>query len=465
MPRQKTSDKTEFIWDPGTANPKQKAFFESRALYTAYGGAKGGGKTWAVRTKALLGAYCHPGIKILIMRRTYPELQKNHIEPMLKEVICEISSYNANLHTMYFENGSIISFGHWQGDYSEQSYNGQEYDWIFIDEATQFSWRSFQFLGGLLRGVNDIPRRMYITCNPGGIGHAWVKRLFIDREYIKSENPEECENPEDYLFIPATVEDNELLLKSSPTYLKMLSSMPESQKRAYRYGDWSALSGTYFSEFSERLHVIKPFPIPRTWRRYMSFDYGLDMFALLWICCDPAGRAYVYREFSASDLIVGAAARAALENTPTDEKIDICFAPPDMWQRQKDTGKTMADVFFENGLPILKSDNSRTLGHMLIKEALSPGQDAQPRLLFFSSCRSTIDDIKNIQADEENPNDAAKFPHECTHRVDALRYFITSRIITAERKSESPAEKQGRFNSGYADYMTGGSISADYLRC
>ena len=158
-------------WNPGEANPKQKLFFASRKLYTGYGGAKGGGKTWAVRTKALLGAYNYPGIRILVMRRTYPELQSNHIEPMLKLIRPELASYNGSLHTVYFVNGSLIHFGHWSGEESELEYNGQEYDWIFLDEATQFTWRAFQFLGGLLRGVNDIPKRMYVTCNPGGVGH------------------------------------------------------------------------------------------------------------------------------------------------------------------------------------------------------------------------------------------------------------------------------------------------------
>lgn len=147
----------EYVWDPGEANPKQKLFFASRSLYTAYGGAKGGGKTWAVRTKALLGAYNYAGIRILILRRTYPELQSNHIEPMLKMINPEFCSYNGSLRSIYFANGSLIHFGHWAGETSELEYNGQEYDWIFLDEATQFTWRSFQFLGGLLRGVNDFP--------------------------------------------------------------------------------------------------------------------------------------------------------------------------------------------------------------------------------------------------------------------------------------------------------------------
>ena len=305
----------EYVWDPGEANPKQKLFFASRSLYTAYGGAKGGGKTWAVRTKALLGAYNYAGIRILILRRTYPELQSNHIEPMLKMINPEFCSYNGSLRSIYFANGSLIHFGHWAGETSELEYNGQEYDWIFLDEATQFTWRSFQFLGGLLRGVNDFPKRMYITCNPGGVGHRWVKRLFIDRDFITDpDDPEASENPDDYVFIPATVEDNTALLRSSPAYLRMLASMPENLRRAYRYGEWDSLGGNYFPEFSEAAHVAEPFALPASWKRYRAFDYGLDMFACAWFAVDGEGRSWMYREFSAPGLIVREAAEAMLSH-------------------------------------------------------------------------------------------------------------------------------------------------------
>ena len=318
----------EYVWDPGEANPKQKLFFASRSLYTAYGGAKGGGKTWAVRTKALLGAYNYAGIRILILRRTYPELQSNHIEPMLKMINPEFCSYNGSLRSIYFANGSLIHFGHWAGEPSELEYNGQEYDWIFLDEATQFTWRSFQFLGGLLRGVNDFPKRMYITCNPGGVGHRWVKRLFIDRDFITDpDDPEASENPDDYVFIPATVEDNTALLRSSPAYLRMLASMPENLRRAYRYGEWDSLGGNYFPEFSEAAHEAEPFALPGSWKRYRAFDYGLDMFACAWFAVDGEGRSWMYREFSAPGLIVREAAEAMLSHTLPGERIGYICVP------------------------------------------------------------------------------------------------------------------------------------------
>ena len=143
-----------------------------------------------------------------------------------------------------------------------------------------------------------------------GIGHYWVKRIFIDRDFkTDSENPEENEDPRDYDFIFARVEDNTALMNSKDgnEYLKMLSQLPESIREAHRQGNWDALGGNYFPEFNEA-HVCKPFPIPTHWKRYRAFDYGLDMFACLWVAVDENGRSYVYREYQKENLIVSDAA-------------------------------------------------------------------------------------------------------------------------------------------------------------
>ena len=197
--------------DLGVLNPKQKLFCQARSRYVAYGGARGGGKTHVSRVKAFGGALTYPDIKILIVRREYPELEQTMILPMRKMIPQEIASYNGSMHMFFFVNGSTIKFGHY-GPQDDVEYQGQEYDWIFVDEATQFTESQFRTLGACLRGSTNIPRRMYLTCNPGGVGHMWVKRLFIDREY------REGEKAEDYSFIPATVDDNPQLLQASPEY-------------------------------------------------------------------------------------------------------------------------------------------------------------------------------------------------------------------------------------------------------
>lgn len=436
----------------GRANPKQAQFYASRSLYTAYGGARGGGKSHAVRVKAICGALSWAGIKILIVRRTYPDLENSIIAPLVRTLPEGAARYNATQHTVKFINGATIKFGHFQHHSGAEEYQGQEYDWIFIDEATQFSEDEFRTLGGCLRGASEIPKRMYLTCNPGGIGHQWVKRLFIDRRFRRAENPEEDENPQDYRFIFATVEDNEVLLKHSPQYLKMLSALPERIRRAHRYGDWNALSGAYFAEFQRGTHTCRPFAIPDGWARYRTFDYGLDMLACYWIAVDYEGKAWVYREVKRSGLIVSEAAELIRSMTLPQESIAATFAPPDMWSTQKDTGRTMAEVFAQSGVPLLRANNNRVQGWLQVKEYLR-----KPYLVIFEDCEGLIEDMQAIQTDENNPNDCAKQPHGVTHSCDAIRYFCQSRFLPAEAE-ETETEREG-----YDRFMAGGEASEGYL--
>ena len=454
--------------DFGQLNPKQELFLKSKTLYCAYGGARGGGKSHAVRIDAAWGALEHPGIKILILRRRYTDLQGNYVEPFKQLIPSTIAEYNSQLHTYFFINGSTIKLGHFQSySMAADEYQGQEYDWIFMDEATQFTEQEFRLLGGCLRGVNNFPKKFRLTCNPGGVGHRWVKRLFIDKQFkTDCENPEENENPEDYEFIPALVEDNVALMKSEggKAYLKQLASLPENIRAAHRYGDWDALSGNYFPEFQTATHVCKPFKIPPNWARYRAFDYGLDMLAVAWFAIAPDGHIYMYRELKQSGLIASDAARKIREYTAIGEQIVCTYAPDDIWSRQKDTGKTMAEVFMTNEVPIVKASRSRVQGWLQVKEMFAPMEDGKPKLIVFNTCREYIDDVQAIQADEKNPNDCATEPHEITHLNDAVRYFCISRAQAAhDEEVKLSDELLEEKEEEYEDYMTGGEISAAYI--
>lgn len=443
--------------DLGELNPKQKLFCQARCRYVAYGGARGGGKSHVLRIKAVGGACTYPGIRILIVRREYPELEQSLILPIRRMIPPELATYNGTMRCLFFANGSIIKFGHY-GSNDDIEYQGQEYDWIFMDEATQFTESQFRTLGACLRGATKIPRRMYLTCNPGGIGHVWVKRLFVTRNYRAGENAK------DYCFIPATVDDNPHLLEGSPEYKQMLDLLPDDVRQAWRYGDWDALAGTYFPEFREETHVIDPFSrVPAEWKIYRAFDYGLDMFAGLWFAVDFDGRVYVYREAQESGLIVSEAAALMHGVTPPHERVEFTIAPPDMWSTQKDTGKTMAEVFAQNGIGLVRASNSRVQGWMAVKELLKPMADGKPGLLVSRECVGLIENLKLIQHDPKKPSDCATEPHEITHICDALRYFAVTRTLNAEQMQSSIEDE---FTSGGTDYdeaMTGDDMDNSYL--
>lgn len=450
----------EIYMNLGDLTPKQKQFCQARSRYIAYGGARGGGKTHVLRTKACMGALAYPGIRILIIRREYPELEQTVIIPMRKMIPQQLAVYNGTMHMFTFINGSIIKFGHY-GANDDLEYQGQEYDWIFMDEATQFTEYQFRVLGACLRGASRIPRRMYLTCNPGGIGHFWVKRLFVTRDYRDSERKE------DYTFIQATVRDNPYLLEGSPEYVMQLELLPEDKRAAWLNGDWDAMSGVFFPEITRKAHMIKDFwRVPDEWRKYRVIDYGLDMFVCLWVAVDFDGRSYVYREVLKPNLIVSQAAELMLSMTMPWENISATIGPPDMWGRTKDSGKTMAELFAQNGVGLLKASNNRVQGWMALKEALKPMKNPEdrPGLLICESCKQLFDNLQTIQHSEKDPNDCATEPHDITHAPDALRYYAITRLLGTDRPvSQEPPDLGEEGITDYDDAMTGGEVDDGYL--
>lgn len=412
----------------GEPNEKQKLFFKAQTKFVAYGGARGGGKSWSVRVKALLMAVHYAGIRILILRRTYPELWDNHILPMM-EMVGSAATYRDKEKAFVFGNGSRVKFGYLASDKDALQYQGQEYDVVFLDEATQFTEFMFSILTACVRGANDFPKRMYLTCNPGGVGHGWVKRLFIDREY-KNE-----ERAEDYAFIQATVYDNKAMMDKDPGYVRMLENLPdENLRRAWLEGDWTVFAGQYFTEFRTEIHTCEPFEIPNHWRRYFAMDYGLDMFAGYWFAVDDRGKVYVYREVCRSDLLISEMVETILENTT--EPVYAYLAPPDMWNRRQDTGKSIAEIAAEAGIWFERASNDRVSGWLTVKEFLRVQETEEgpaAGLCIFRNCRELIKNLPLMQYDQKNPSDCAKEPHEVTHSPDALRYFIAGRPVPAVR--------------------------------
>ena len=450
------------ILEIGTPYPKQIEFFKARSKYIAYGGARGGGKSWAARIKAILLCLNNPGIQILFLRRTLAELDENHAIPIQKLLKCKnenkIALYRDQKKYFEFPNGARLKLGYCDNEKDVLQYQGQSYDVIFMEEATQFTEFQYQCLTECNRvsGQCVIPfkPRMYFTCNPGGVGHQWVKRLFIDKEY------REQEKAEDYTFIQSLVYENEYIMKNDIDYVRTLENLPEDRKKAMLYGDWDIYEGQYFSEFRRNTHVIEPFVIPEEWDRYISIDYGLDKFAVVFIAVDTRGKAYQYNEIHEENLIVSEAAKL-LKSYEDSNKAKYIYAPPDLWNRRNDTGKSAAEIFYENGIELTKISNDRINGWLAVKEWLKieDTKDEQtgeikkePGLMVFSNCRYTIKYLPALQHDEKNPNDVAKEPHEFTHIADALRGFCITRtkatvikkpekVMTINFESERPRRK------------------------
>ena len=420
-------------------HPKQREFLLAKSRFVAYGGARGGGKSHAVRLKATLLCLKHKGIRVLILRRTYPELYENHIKIMSRE-LCGVAVYKDSDKTLSFAGGSSIKFGYCASDSDLLQYQGVEYDVIFMDEATHFTEYQFNVISACMRGANAHPKRFYLTCNPGGVGHAWVKRLFIDREYRSSERAE------DYTFIKSTVYDNTPLIRNDPEYVNTLNNLPGELRRAWLDGEWDVFAGQYFPEFSRSVHCYGEMDIPPHWKRYRAFDYGLDMLACVWAAVDEAGEVWVYREYQESGLIVSEASER-INLLSEGESYSATIAPPDMYNRQKDSGKSMAEIFESCGIKLTRADNRRVQGWMNLKEWLKPRDDGSgntvSRLHIKSTCTELVRCLPLLLHAADNSMDVSTEPHDITHITDALRYLLMHR--TGQSKLRSPKSFEQKF--------------------
>ena len=406
--------------------PKQKQFIEASASEVLFGGAAGGGKSYAQLIDAFLFALKYPSSKQLILRRTFPELEKSLIRVACDIYPRDLFRYNASKHVGRFSNGSIVDFAYCDRESDVYKYQSAEYDVIRFDELTHFTEDIYVYLISRVRGTNGYPKQIKSSTNPGGVGHSWVKSRFID---IGEPN---CEHDEK-IFIPAMVQDNVFLMETDPGYVKRLEKLSEKDKQALLFGNWDIFDGQYFTEWNRNIHVISPFEIPKHWRRYFVMDYGLDMLAGYWIAIDTYGRAYVYREIYQSGLIISEAAKRIC--VLTDEDIYANIAPPDLWNRRQDTGKSAAEIFAENGVRLVRANNDRVQGWYNLKEWLRPCKDEQGAtiapLRIFSNCLNLIRTLPSVAMDGKNPNDVAREPHELTHAPDAIRYFVSGRPTPA----------------------------------
>lgn len=457
-----------------TVTAKQKQFIKATADEVLFGGAAGGGKSRGQLTDALLYALKYPGSKQLILRRTFPDLERSLIREHLSfyPLKGKIYTYNSSTHRGQFKNGSTLDFGYLDSEMDVYQYQGAEYDTIRFDELTQFTEYMYLYLISRLRGVNDYPKQVKSSANPGGIGHSWVKARFIDigpPDEVHSVTDQQSGTQSTRLFIPSRVTDNSALMQSDPDYIKRLERLPEKERRALLYGDWDLFEGQFFSEFRREVHVCEPFPIPAHWRRYVVIDYGMDMLAGLWIAVNEQGRAWAYREVyegrdngkgkDGKGHIVRDAAARLKALTPADEQIYCWLAPPDLWGRNKDTGKSTAEIFAESGIYFEKASASRVDGWRAVHEWLALNKDEQgnmvPGLMIFSTCTNLIRTLPAVQFDPKNSEDVANEPHELTHAPDALRYFCASWT--------SPAEQQKEEKKTILDYFTDDDQQGDPL--
>lgn len=428
-------------------NPKQALFLKAKTKHVAFGGARGGGKSWAVRVKAQLLALRYTGIRILIVRRTYEELRQNHIQQLRVE-LNGIARYNVTEKQFSFPNGSVIQFGYCAKDADLDRYQGAEYDVIFLDEATQLSEHQMKTITACVRGVNRFPKRVYYTCNPGGQGHQYIKRLFIDRRFEAEEIPEE------HSFIQSLVTDNKALMASQPDYVQQLKALPHTQRLAWLEGRWDVFEGQFFEEFRDEpahyidrqnTHVIKPFRIPRDWTIYRSFDWGYARpFSCGWWAVDYDGVLYRVAELYGCtgtpnegvkwtpDKVFAEIHRIETEHPWLQGRTVQGVADPAIWD--KSTGESVAETAAKHQVLFAKGDHSRIPGWMQVHYRMQFDANGMAMLYVFENCKAFIRTMPLLQYSQTVPEDLDTAQED--HVADEVRYMCMARPI----KPRLPAE-------------------------
>lgn len=439
-------------------NPKQRQALLARRRYVAYGGARGGGKSWFVRWKAVLLCLRYPGIKVLITRRTYRELYNNHIAPLVK-LLGSMAVYNKSEKSFFFPNGSSIAFGYCDGDEDLGQYQGAEYDIWFADEAGQFREEWLVQMDACVRGANAFPKRTYYTLNPGGPSHGYFKRLFIDRRFRPDEHPE------DYAFIQAKCTDNTALLKSQPEYLRALEKLPPKLRSAWLDGDWDVYEGQFFEDFRDvpehyldrrGTHVIEPFEIPEDWKLYRSFDWGYHRpFSCGWWAVDFDGVAYRILELYGCtgtpneglrwtpDRVFSEIHRIETEHRWLRGKRIIGVADPAIFAAE--TGESVAQTAARHQVYFQPGDHKRIPGWMQLHYRLQMDENGFPMLYVFRTCRDFIRTLPLLQYDAVKPEDVDTDGED--HAADEARYFCMSRPIRPRTRDAEARTLPGAYQA------------------
>lgn len=398
-----------------------------------------------------------------LFRETYDDLEANIIKEWKEKVPKELYSYNEGKHIAKLINGTTVKFRYIRSKQDADQYQGRSMDWIGVDELTKHEEESIQTLLSCLRSPKGYPPRFRGTCNPGSRGHAWVRSRYILATNYGEKMTSDPITDNRIAFIPAKVYDNDVLMKNDPAYVKRLENLPPDKKEAFLHGNWDNYEGMAFDEWNASIHVCKPFPIPKHWRRWMAVDNGYtDPFAYYYFAVSPDGQVFVYREYTRESrdpkVPYSDQAREAMriatyvdfengEQVLKTEKIDYVVVGADAFNSHplSETGKTIVDYYNAGGLSgCIRAVTDRRLRKATIHEYLKPYMDENigrmtSKVQIFSTCKKLVETLPLLTEDERDPEKVAE-NSALDHWFDAFGYGL---IAHHANRSKDPTKPEG----------------------
>lgn len=442
----------------------QTDFLSSSEQEVLYGGAAGGGKSYAMIADPIRYAN-NPKAKMLLVRKSTEELRE--LKSVSKELYPQAvpgCKYLERDSTWVFPSGATLWLSYLDRDDDVSRYQGQAFSWIGFDELTQWNTPyAWNYLRSRLRTPKGSGLKLYqrATSNPGGIGHAWVKKMFVDPAPYNSpfwatdiETGETLSRPEGHSlgagplfkrrFIPATLFDNPYLAEDG-LYESNLLSLPEHERRRLLEGDWTIAEGAAFPEFNIKEHVVDSFDIPSDWPKFRACDYGYGSYsAVLWFAVHPSGQLIVYRELYVSKVTAVDLADMILE-AERGEKLRYGVLDSSLWHSRGDTGPSLAEQMIRKGChwrPSDRSRGSRISGkNELHRRFQVDGHTGEPGIVVLDTCRNLISQLPSLPLDKKNAEDVDTNAED--HIYDALRYGIMTRPRSGIFDIESGFQKKG----------------------
>lgn len=436
-----------------------------------FGGMAGGGKSDFLLWHPYTACLRYPGLKVLILRRTFSQLRRSLILRSLERFDRSLCRYVVTETTWKFNNGSIIEFGYLESDLDVYNYDSAEYDIVEWDELTQMPTPfPYLYMFSRMRSKASIRARGFVphvvaATNPGRVGAAWVKARFVDPAAPDTRTTHELVDDEgnaialdddgqpmygSRIFLPSSLDQNRYISRAQ--YTASLANLPKAQREALLSGSWDTIEGQYFQEWSRALHVVEPFEIPAWWTRLRCIDYGYAApFCCLWLAFDADGTAFMYRELYETQLTPPQQARMILDSQKPGEQPRSTIIDPSTFSKTG-VGVPIAQQYVDNGLPVRKANNARIDGWARVREYLRPveiqGPDPlQPpatvvHLKVFSTCKNFIRTFPMLVHDLTDPEDLDTDGED--HAADALRYGLMSRPAPSRKPQNRPDTLEGR---------------------
>ena len=426
----------------------QTEFLAAPERDVLYGGAAGGGKSYALLADALRDAH-NPNHRGLLLRRTLGELTEliDKSRQLYMKAFPE-AVFRESKSTWIFPSGATILFSYLDRDTDVTRYQGQSFNWIAIDEITHYPTPYvWEYLRSRLRTTDQsIIPYMRCTANPGGVGGWWVKKMYIDptkpntpfwaRDVetnrilrFGSSNEEKAGKPLfQRRFIPARLTDNPYLMASGE-YEALLHSLPEVERRRLLEGDWDVTDGAAFAEFDRSRHVVEPFEIPKSWARIRAADYGYSSpSCVLWGAIDFDGNLWIYRELYGKGFTGEQLAERILELEYDDPTIQTAVLDESCFSRTGH-GLSIAESMNRLNLRFMASNRDRLAGKIEMHKRLGDNDLDEPRLRIFNNCKHLIRTLPTLPLSKTNPEDVDTKADD--HAYDALRYMCMTRLVNS----------------------------------